>query len=332
MMISIITTMIFLITMMTPSAAGIHIPSLLVQYGEKRTATTLQYQTLCAISILLREPNQPVVCNFKNTHLKLTAPPPGEPVGMRTRYVVKSHHKGELESFVEYGSKLLNDSAWVFTTARNSSVKNKTAIRNLNRNGSFPVKFVQLLSDVAAQGHLYAAGYAEPFGLSADQTEHLVAYLRYWDILRRCCGSQMAHHYRDLLHSGPHTAKWLGEEEAKNNTVEMASFGACAMYKVDVVEHMLIQTKVFQLGQDVRQISAVSDMDGKLTGDYCRMCNEKIAREKLPGFTWACRHLGERQKPQKKHNFGGKEGKKPKKRKRHFKGETSRSLRPSVWR
>jgi len=77
-----------------PVARGT-LPNLLIQYGEPRTASTLQFQTLCAIALVLNkaDPSR-VVCSF----LPAGPTPPGDLAGkaadQTTLHVVKTHSAG----------------------------------------------------------------------------------------------------------------------------------------------------------------------------------------------------------------------------------------------
>ena len=106
------------------------------------------------------------------------------------------------------------------------------------------------------------------FALSREQTDELLAYLKSWSVLRRCCGTQMSATYRAFLHNS-------------TNAPPAASF--CGTYDISEVEHTFLRHRLTRtLGQHIHLINHLSDNDGALTGDYCRRTNSAIGRFKLP--------------------------------------------------
>ena len=56
------------------------------------------------------------------------------------------------------------------------------------------VDYVQVFEDVSTRG--LAFEYASLLNLTKSQANSLSEYMRYWQILRRCCGAQMSTDYR----------------------------------------------------------------------------------------------------------------------------------------
>mmetsp|Transcript_15379 Transcript_15379/g.42564 ORF Transcript_15379/g.42564 Transcript_15379/m.42564 type:complete len:172 (+) Transcript_15379:768-1283(+) len=118
------------------------------------------------------------------------------------------------------------------------------------------------------------------FRLSRESQDELVEYMRYWDILRRCCGKQMS-------------GKWRNEQfpEAKqahdyNRTEYLHSprYHGCAMYDIDRVEDLFLQTPLYQKLVSHPQLEIVarpSQADPPLTGTYCSRYNEAVRTEGL---------------------------------------------------
>ena len=135
-----------------------------------------------------------------------------------------------------------------------------------------PVQLAQSPTELSKWGwHHFAAKYADAFGLSTSHLYALLDFIRYWDVLRQCCGAQMSDDWRAAL-------------EGRNVTdpepaVDSPGYSACTMYDLDAVESLLMGTEVYRrFGAHAKRIRSLSTWDGDFTGKYCSNENEKIAR------------------------------------------------------
>ena len=253
-------------------AAPLTLPTLIVQYGEPRTATTLQFQTLCAIALLLNEDDPSrVKCSFmdKFSDLDISASQTGH------MQVVKTHT-------VPPGG--FPKGSWLFVSTIDDAVSFddpwEGAAERMSHKLKHAVKYVQVLSRLTGRGSGIATEYKSFFGLSDQKVEEVVSYLRYWDVLRMCCGAQMNDGYRDELIS---RARPNAEETSK------AEYPACHMYKIPEVEHQVVRTQVFKLaragGRGTRYLRSTSSLEADagydLNGGYCGWFNHQVACQKL---------------------------------------------------
>jgi len=243
-------------------------PDVIIQYGLNRTATTLQYVTLCAIMTLLHkaEPEK-VDCFFQSELL--------EPESNATYKVIKMHNPKLLNQTMH---QLLqrNVNVWLFATAKNDTVgySNITdwgpTTEALTEQIGFDVKYAQILTLVSARGHTIISDYLSMTGLPTNETDVLMEFIGYWDTLRQCCGTQMSEKWRDVLQHRSET------------------YPACDIYNIDALESALLNTQMYQRFHESgpRALFQVSSTDqkhyGLLTGRYCSWINRQIACQGLP--------------------------------------------------
>lgn len=250
------------------------LPDVLVQYGEARTATTLQYQTLCAIMHLLHESEpERVVCQFTVS--------PADFLKRQSRYfhVVKTHLLEWLESKAAFTREF-----WLFATARNHSAGQEGEVcdwqstaRALSKTIGWHVKYAQVDQLLLRRGYQILADYKPIFNLSDHQLNSLSEYIRYWNVLRQCCGVQMSEDWRAVLQNRS-TYKL-------HHSHDSPAYPACEIYDLNQVESALLRTSMFRRFYHKQSgLGHVSDQDamiGPLTGTYCSTINRQIACQDL---------------------------------------------------
>ncbi len=113
----------------------------------------------------------------------------------------------------------------------------------------------------------FATKYADAFRLTTPQRDALDEYTRHWEVLRRCCGTQMSSSWRAALQG---TAADHGQAHA------------CAAHDLDAVEAALMTTEVYRrFGARDKHLRSLSLRDGDLNGSYCRWANEQVGRRAL---------------------------------------------------
>jgi hypothetical protein len=240
------------------------IPNVWVQYGVPRTATTLQFHTLCTIMYMLHsdEPND-VGCHFVMGKM------PYENIRTKTKYSLIKTHDPKL---------LLNHKQdWVFTTdaiiGDQNSDWREVAVKIQKQLGlSNPIKYVQNLKKLEYYGYkLLVNEINQVFSLSETETIQLMDYLRYWEILRRCCGVQQ---------SSENIHRLRGLPSKESHQFGTMLYPACEIYDLDQVESSFLKTSIVQqYGSYSSTISTVSDMDPPLTGTYCSDYEKKIVNK-----------------------------------------------------
>ncbi|XP_053397045.1 uncharacterized protein LOC123562512 [Mercenaria mercenaria] len=246
-----------------------HVPPRIVQYGIGGTATTLQFQILCVLMAIIHEDEvNSVGCYFnKQPSAKYT--------------VVKTHVIRD----IMIRSLPLN--SWIFITSSNSlPVIKKQELELTKRkikNMKIEIPYIADISMVSKRGHFIAYEYQSIFRVSDKQMEKVTEYLRYWDILRVCCGKQMSADWRwHLLHTKHFTP---------HHELHSSSYPACEMYNISAVEQLFIKTNIYQKyahGPSLHDIiGKISNVDGDMDGHYCERCSKNIS-EKYLGFNQNC--------------------------------------------
>ena len=255
------------------SVARVTLPNLIIQYGESRTASTLQFQTLCAIALVLNEADPARVdCSFKGLD-DLDTDEAANPSGLR---VWKTHNVPS-EGFPK--------DAWLFTSEIDDEVSFddpwQDAAHRMSQKLDHEVKYAQVLSRLTGRGSGIATEYKPFFGLSDPQVEEVVTYLRYWDVLRMCCGAQMNDGYR---------AELISNLRPNSSETSQSEYPACDMYRIQAVESQAVQTQVFKLaskgGFGTRYLRGTSSLESDegydLNGQYCAWFNRQVTCQELP--------------------------------------------------
>ncbi|KAH8057896.1 hypothetical protein JL722_6437 [Aureococcus anophagefferens] len=175
----------------TVAAAIPNFPKQVVQYGRFRTASTLQYQSLCAIMHLVHGADGAVACHHlarvDARGVPLTAP--GAARGDRHTYRPQPLPRlaaGEVAAAYKTHFRFdeRNDrDVWVFATTNGTDDTGPLAALG------YDVKLVQSTAELFDARR---RGAAALFGLGDGALRQLHDYARYWDILRQCCGAQMS--------------------------------------------------------------------------------------------------------------------------------------------
>uniref|UniRef100_A0A7S1AFH5 Uncharacterized protein n=1 Tax=Noctiluca scintillans TaxID=2966 RepID=A0A7S1AFH5_NOCSC len=230
---------------------GEGLPRTVIQFGTPRTATTLEFQTLCAVMSVLHasEPN-PVLCTYE---YKLTYVE--NPEQFR---VLKTH-----QNVWDWPANMVDDATWVFATLGGTDGEVQLGV--LKEKFDIEPKYVQIMQDVKDVGTKLAYDYQSVFNLSDQQIHDVYDYVSLWSVLRQCCGCQMSKHWRDVL---------LQKTNADNTTTGKM----CASKDLDDVESRLMRTTVHGLLGSTDKLSIV---DLAFNGKYCSWFNKQVACKKL---------------------------------------------------
>ena len=252
------------------------VPNIVIQFGHPRTATTLQFQTVCLMMVTVLSRLQKLdqlECQFFKQLPKAKS--------QKNHYSVWKTHALPMD---------LSYSHWLFTTydpqSKSSDPTAELAARKAN------VKFKASITQVEEQGISFAMKYQSFFGLSKSEMLDVIDYLRYWDILRLCCGLQMSSDWRNYLidyYNGSQTNLTGYENFIKtsgHHNFTSPSYPACEIYDIDQVSYRLLRNPLAQQMlkyPNLRRMVQPSEADGPLTETYCSVMNEKIHVQRL-GF------------------------------------------------
>jgi len=259
------------------------IPAHIMQMGPSRTATTLQFQLVCLCQLLQLIHNgrmdqaNDLECyylskgkikkNKKNNKRQIDIFDNPNPLVIKTHNYIDTKFKKTL---------------WVFTTA------NKTRDRlELEQYNVKHVQDLNLLSAAPENGggvENYILNYAtNMFGLPAEKTKFIMDFMRYWDVLRRCCGTQMSKTWREeLILKGvqPNTNNYDTANLYDLNTVH-----ECSAYNIDSVEQLFMNTTLYQQISSefplIIHMLKTSNRDRDLFGTYCSQYNQHVSSEHL---------------------------------------------------
>eukprot|EP00441_Pelagodinium_beii_P032871 CAMPEP_0197632418 /NCGR_PEP_ID=MMETSP1338-20131121/9179_1 /TAXON_ID=43686 ORGANISM="Pelagodinium beii, Strain RCC1491" /NCGR_SAMPLE_ID=MMETSP1338 /ASSEMBLY_ACC=CAM_ASM_000754 /LENGTH=315 /DNA_ID=CAMNT_0043203983 /DNA_START=50 /DNA_END=997 /DNA_ORIENTATION=- len=239
-------------------------PDVIIQWGRHRTATTLQFQGLCVALLLVHgEHPKKVRCEFRHPEL----------IGDEDVFPVLKFHY--VDHFSQQFHELTSDRrVWIFATAEDHEAA-RNVTREVRQKLDMPVKYIQLASKVAMRSYTILTDLQPVFGLTDEQTRQLLEYMKYWSMLRQCCGVQMSADYREAL---------TGAVDSIKSAYSFSS-PACDIYNVAHVESKLMATDVWKKysKHGPANIRSPSVKDGEFTGSYCAWINRQIACQRL-GF------------------------------------------------
>ena len=232
---------------------SLQIPNLIVQSGPPRTATTLQFRTLTIMGVL-RLHESGMLHKFRSMFGKGLAD-------------ISSCCDNTTFTFVKTHNEVMNipRGSWLFITTRNGRPDEKRQ-KMLDHYEAGIFQQSCDISEAIREQYFVARKYQPTFGLSDDEMSAVYQYLRYWDILRLCCGAQMATEYRNIL---------LGKS---NQTHE------CQAYNIDKITEMLFKTSIAQMilkHPHLAELLAPSNRDIPFFHSYCGRYNQAVVEDRL---------------------------------------------------
>lgn len=238
-----------------------------IQHGPPRTATTLLFHTMCAAMFLLHmnEPDN-VQCNYVGDTNKF------DEILKENKYnVIKIHDSKLISSGPE--------NEWIFSTAKDYSDHNIEKWQSMTgKNEALyhrKVKYVQVLSGLKVSGWRGVVhDISTLLNLSVESSDMLLDHMRYWDILRICCGVQQSVDNVNRMKGAP--------SNTMKHPFGSALYPACEIYNLDELETNFMNTEIMKkFGKYSPTIRSVSLQDGELTGSYCSRTNEGLKSGKI---------------------------------------------------
>lgn len=261
------------------------VPRTFLSYAPSRGASTLQYQVLCAAMYLLHaDAPENVDCYFWS--------------GIQSQTLSTSHSKYSVVKthIMPQNQDALRKHAWLFTTYLNSSqtesIGQHALARQMSMDLRYEVKYVQDYASLGRLGYRVVYAYQPVLHLTDEQTAEIMQYIRYWSVLRQCCGSQMSHDWRAQLQGN--------KKHAARVQPQSTLYPACEIYDLDALETALMHSSLYQRFADRAPVlRSLSSMDGDFTGKYCSTTNQRIQDEKLPfnfnfnaDYNQSCKNCG----------------------------------------
>mmetsp|Transcript_9293 Transcript_9293/g.13949 ORF Transcript_9293/g.13949 Transcript_9293/m.13949 type:complete len:406 (-) Transcript_9293:123-1340(-) len=236
------------------------VPERFLQFGRARTATTFQFTALC-LMVHMYYPDREVFCGFMgkwNTNFIL-------PEGVTKRRFF--HYAKEAKIVLVLKTHFpqlfsLTDDLWMFTTSHKRDKDWKTIAEIESKKYKLPVKYVQTMGNLREKGYKMVADYQEIFKFSDEQVMFLMEYLRYWTVLRQCCGCQMSSDRKKDIVKERRKRRWRRWDPL---------YPACEIYNISEVEIAFLGSQLYKKhGHRHIQLRSISDQDGSLNGTYCK--------------------------------------------------------------
>eukprot|EP00041_Stephanoeca_diplocostata_P001283 m.19411 g.19411 ORF g.19411 m.19411 type:complete len:295 (+) comp11825_c1_seq2:529-1413(+) len=233
-----------------------------IQIGKPRTATTLQFETLCACLFLRHRRNRTALENLTCQYLFPPErgihndPPSSEHAVVKTHiWLRKWDGLSSPESMTIFGTRAKN-----------------TTSTTLPRGYSYA--FVMDTAMVTKWGQHSIYAYQDLLGLTDDDMAMLNKFIEYWDILRLCCGAQMSESWRGILDPTQRRKHHPSHFHGSNN-----SSHRCHVYNISAVEVGFRETALYQQMAQFHQLLPMlrpSTIDGDLDGTYCERYNARV--------------------------------------------------------
>ena len=231
------------------------VPAKLIQYAQRRTASTVQYKVLCAIMLLLHEDEaSEVKCGFKED-IQLAD------VEKKKYVVLKTHTvPNELTAIIP------KYAPWFFTSVRaiddghnkSHTIQNPFDVR-------IKYKYTQTMETLLLSGDSRFTDYESIFGLNKTQMNMMVEYMDLMVILRECCGAQMSGSWVTFV------------EKRRQKSMDEHHHHECERYNLENIEKALLDSRIYNLfSQYDNEIASISNWDNKLDGNYCKQTNAKL--------------------------------------------------------
>ena len=212
----------------------------IIQVGQMRSGSTFQWYVLCSI-MRLRHPLEEVHCNDDEKILSYDS----------RIQVIKTHG----QSLHHYFYIVPKEKLFFFY-----SVKSDYPVNDVD------ISYTQRYEDLTRREVGVLLDYQKMFSLSDLDTQLLFQHMRYWMIIRRCCGSQQSYDNRLKLHNStsPRAKAFISYD-----------YLSCDIYDLDLVEEMFLQTNLSQRYPDDLYSANVRPTENIKKG-FCRQSAEKI--------------------------------------------------------
>jgi len=217
----------------------------IVQYGTPRTGSTFQWWLLCTVARLklggnsggdsripcLYAPNSTYAAQLIQEH--------------RHRVVIKMHASPP--------DSCLNHRCLVFTSHTSAAALWPEAV------------YQQVPHRLLTSSLAEVSRYRAHFNLKPAEFEAVQGYLRYWSVLRQCCGKQMSLQYRLLLHG-------CVNDSIIASDADTLSYPACEAYDMVEIARLYTRTSIFMRRIHGDDRNARVHADDRNASDIAQSC------------------------------------------------------------
>lgn len=267
---------------------------IILQAGAPRTGTTFQFQVLCATMCLAHLDDDAFVdCEYVTPFAlaNFSANFSTWSQSSTKRYKVLKTHNLQVATSARDQMRFTSQ---LFVTAQRSAEQDpkqkgwESFKKKLEDKWNTPIRFVQLYDDLLLLGHALAFEYGQIFNLNQEHIHSLVAYIRYWEILRRCCGAQMSATNRMRLKYQPSDDRRMFSQkldvlqQKRMESVDEIGRDMCEGFDIAGIERLVVDTYVFrQCGSRISRIRQASARDLPFDGTYCARAEVATAKHDL---------------------------------------------------
>jgi hypothetical protein len=192
----------------------------IVQYGTPRTGSTFQAHLLCSAARLVD------MLNATRAHDGIVKCIYAENTTVAVRLIQEFGHRIVIKMHSRPPAFCLNRRCAVFTSHRTANLLWPEAV------------YQQVESRLTVAPLAEISHYQASFHLSAADVDALRAYMRYWSLIRQCCGLQMSTQYRLFLHG-------CLNETLLAKSPDALSYPACETYNMHEVAELLTRTTLY---------------------------------------------------------------------------------------
>ena len=210
-----------------------------ISFGPGRAQTTLQFQSACALQILLH-PTATVSCRFvREAQLTTVLQNLLKPtLSAPTYYVLKSHDTfTEVQKAVHQAGAGNITSLWVVNISENLNWAEE-AEKLRQADTVLDIAYVQTTARVGSVGYQLVWDYQPLFQLTSFQMQQLLEYMRYWSILRQCCGMQLSADWRHYL--------WNDTDWKNRWSVTSPKYPGCESHNITEVQRRIMQAHLWK--------------------------------------------------------------------------------------
>lgn len=220
-----------------PAVKEGRLPNIILQVGDMRTASTLQYTTLLLLGQL--QCSGSVIKRGFVHHTRDIRDVLAEQRDPNVLQIYKSHTFPHIES--------LPKNAWIFVSVSGESNATKI-VSDIKRKYHRDVQNLQSFNEVKHNKVGNLSSYHQWFRFSAFPLNFLTSTLELWRTIRICCGSQMSAPWRKVLmhpaalFGSRRQQRWLSDQIRVQTNASLPPKHTCSY--VDFNE---IETKLFEM-------------------------------------------------------------------------------------
>jgi hypothetical protein len=192
----------------------------MVQYGDGRSGSTFQWYVICTIMRMLSEDSgKDVNCMLSRFFIY-------------PKNIFKIHYPDRSVPWMisDFDKKFKDKNMRIhyFLSSKNMPVNASQFT------GNHVYAYTQYIEDLEVRKLGVLFDYKQLFNLSDMEMRILYQHMRYWDVLRQCCGLQQSIYNRMVLHNLSLTA---------DSYLDL-DYPACEVYNITQVESSLLKTQV----------------------------------------------------------------------------------------